>query len=83
MVAAIPSEVLRAHLEGRLVFFCGVGISRYLGLPDFAGLVRDVCWVIARSYYRLDDVISKMVALKPELKTMDEYRKLYALSRHG
>ena len=35
----IPERLLQAHEEGRVVFFCGAGISRPAGLPDFAGLV--------------------------------------------
>lgn len=36
----IPDELLQAHEEGRVVFFCGAGISRPAGLPDFGGLVE-------------------------------------------
>jgi hypothetical protein len=39
---SIPAEVLYALEEGTLVFFCGAGISKGTGLPDFAGLVADV-----------------------------------------
>lgn len=35
----IPEELLRAQEEGRLVFFCGAGISYPAGLPGFKGLV--------------------------------------------
>lgn len=38
----LPTELLSAHDEGRLVFFCGAGISRYTGLGDFEGLVEDI-----------------------------------------
>jgi len=38
----LPTELLSAHDEGRLVFFCGAGISRYTGLGDFKGLVEDI-----------------------------------------
>lgn len=34
----IPSEVLYALEEERLVFFCGAGVSVYTGLPDFRQL---------------------------------------------
>ena len=34
----IPERLLQAHEDGRVVFFCGAGISRPV-LPDFAGLV--------------------------------------------
>lgn len=35
----IPSALLQAHEEGRVVFFCGAGISYPAGLPGFRGLV--------------------------------------------
>lgn len=35
----IPDSLLMAHEEGRVVFFCGAGISYPAGLPDFIGLV--------------------------------------------
>ncbi|MCL2790495.1 MAG: SIR2 family protein [Desulfobulbus sp.] len=43
----IPESLLQAHEEGRVVFFCGAGISRPAGLPGFKGLVDDI-------YKRLD-----------------------------
>lgn len=39
----IPNDMLQAHEEGRLVFFCGAGISMPAGLPDFSQLVDNVC----------------------------------------
>lgn len=38
----IPDALLQAHEEGRVVFFCGAGISYPAGLPDFKGLVDDI-----------------------------------------
>ncbi|MCP9468443.1 MAG: hypothetical protein NNA31_00440 [Nitrospira sp.] len=35
----IPERLLQAHEEGRVVFFCGAGISYPAGLPGFSGLV--------------------------------------------
>lgn len=35
----IPERLLQAHEEGRVVFFCGAGISYPARLPDFSGLV--------------------------------------------
>jgi NAD-dependent SIR2 family protein deacetylase len=35
----IPDALLQAHEEGRVVFFCGAGISYPAGLPGFKGLV--------------------------------------------
>jgi hypothetical protein len=38
----IPDPLLQAHEEGRVVFFCGAGISYPAGLPGFGGLVDDI-----------------------------------------
>jgi hypothetical protein len=38
----IPDELLQAHEEGRVVFFCGAGISYPAGLPGFHGLVENI-----------------------------------------
>ena len=40
---AIPDELLNARDEGRVVFFCGAGVSRAKAkLPDFFGLAKKV-----------------------------------------
>lgn len=36
----IPERLLQIHEEGRVVFFCGAGISYPAGLPGFDGLAR-------------------------------------------
>ena len=38
----IPERLLQAHEEGRVVFFCGAGISFLAKLPSFAGLVKQL-----------------------------------------
>ena len=38
----IPDSLLEAHEEGRVVFFCGAGISYPAGLPGFQGLVDKI-----------------------------------------
>lgn len=38
----IPDALLQAHEEGRVVFFCGAGISYPAGLPSFEGLVEKI-----------------------------------------
>lgn len=38
----IPDELLQAHEEGKVVFFCGAGISYPAGLPGFSGLVEQI-----------------------------------------
>jgi SIR2-like domain len=35
----VPDQLLQAHEEGRVVFFCGAGISYPARLPGFAGLL--------------------------------------------
>src|SRR5690554_6718459 len=36
----IPERLLRAHEDGRVVFFCGAGISYPARLPGFSDLVK-------------------------------------------
>ncbi|PWV74533.1 anti-phage defense-associated sirtuin Dsr1 [Halomonas sp. A11-A] len=38
----IPDALVQAHEEGRVVFFCGAGISYPAGLPGFKGLVEKI-----------------------------------------
>lgn len=38
----IPEALLDAHEDGRVVFFCGAGISYPANLPLFKGLVQDI-----------------------------------------
>ena len=39
----IPEELLEAHAQGKVVFFCGAGVSKAkANLPDFIGLTREV-----------------------------------------
>src|SRR4051812_1377064 len=38
----IPDSLLQAQEEGRVVFFCGAGISYPAGLPGFKGLVNEI-----------------------------------------
>jgi hypothetical protein len=38
----IPTKIIQAVEDGKVVFFCGAGISRQSGLPDFRGLVDAV-----------------------------------------
>ena len=38
----VPDDLLRFHEDGKVVFFCGAGISMGAGLPDFKGLVKGI-----------------------------------------
>jgi len=46
----IPEELLRLQEEGRVVFFCGAGISYPAGLPGFKDLVNKVYKDIGTSF---------------------------------
>lgn len=43
----IPECLLQAHEDGRVVFFCGAGISYPARLPGFAGLVENIFEALA------------------------------------
>lgn len=43
----IPERLLQAHEEGRVVFFCGAGISYPAGLPGFRELVEKIYAVLS------------------------------------
>ena len=38
----VPDHLLQAHEEGRVVFFCGAGVSYPAGLPGFARLTKQI-----------------------------------------
>ncbi len=47
---SIPTELLVARDEGRVIFFCGAGVSRALaGLSDFFGLAQKVIEILGVS----------------------------------
>lgn len=47
---SIPVELLIARDDGRVVFFCGAGVSRaHAGLPNFFELAHQVLAALARS----------------------------------
>src|SRR5215467_527639 len=47
--ADVPEQLVQAHEEGRVVFFCGAGISYPAGLPGFGGLVHDIYKLVGTS----------------------------------
>lgn len=56
----IPDALLQAHEDGRVVFFCGAGISYPAGLPDFKGLV---------------DAIYRLLGTVPDAIEQDAYSR--------
>jgi hypothetical protein len=50
----IPDSLLEAHEDGRVVFFCGAGISYPAGLPGFRGLVKALHERLAWSPSRIE-----------------------------
>jgi hypothetical protein len=51
----IPDALLQAHEEGRVVFFCGAGVSYPAGLPDFRGLVESIYSKIGTNRELIED----------------------------
>ena len=45
----IPERLLQAHEDGRVVFFCGAGISYPANLPGFSGLIEKIYQALATS----------------------------------
>ena len=63
----IPDELLHARDEGRVVFFCGAGVSRAKAkLPDFFGLAKKVMKTLG------------VQADRPAWKLLEEARKFEA-----
>ena len=60
----IPERLLQAHEEGRVVFFCGAGISYPARLPGFRGLVEEL-------YRRLEPNASAVQELAIKSKQYD------------
>ena len=60
----VPERLLQAHEEGRVVFFCGAGISYPARLPGFAGLVDEL-------YSRLEVVPDPVQAAAIKAKRYD------------
>jgi hypothetical protein len=54
----IPEALLQAHEEGRVVFFCGAGISYPAGLPGFKGLVENIYQLNGTALSDIERVVS-------------------------
>ena len=56
----IPDRLLQLHEEGRVVFFCGAGISFPAGLPGFGELVKQ----LVDDFMPLDAVLKNAIRAK-------------------
>lgn len=52
----VPDDLLQAHEEGRVVIFCGAGISYPAGLPGFRGLVDDIYKNVGTTRSAIEDL---------------------------
>lgn len=66
----IPDALLRAHEEGRVVFFCGAGLSYPAGLPGFEGLVRKLYEHVGE---RADDIEQESLNAKQFDRTLGHF----------
>ena len=56
----IPDSLLQAHEDGRVVFFCGAGVSYPAGLPGFGGLVSKIYELLGAQPDRIEqDALDK------------------------
>lgn len=51
----IPDALLQAHEDGRVVFFCGAGVSYPAGLPGFKDLVDDIYRIVGTVRTAIED----------------------------
>lgn len=65
----IPSQLLHDHEEGRVVFFCGAGISQAANLPLFKELVEKIYTELNTDRISADAVLEKEAFDKCEYDT--------------
>ena len=63
----IPDSLLQAHEEGRVIFFCGAGVSYPAGLPGFRGLVEKFIKKMEQNSQMLRRTLLIEVSLIPHL----------------
>ncbi len=51
----VPERLLQDHEDGRVVFFCGAGISYPAGLPGFKGLVDQIYTTLGTVHTPIED----------------------------
>lgn len=80
----IPDRLIQAHEDGKVVFFCGAGISMKAELPNFKGLVNDLREAINLVNFQELDVAIERGELDRAINLMEqEYvRGRYGLRKH-
>ena len=75
----IPDELLVARDEGRVVFFCGAGVSRArAGLPDFFGLAQKITETLGVSS---DSPAKRLIAEAREIESRTRLSGLISADR--
>jgi hypothetical protein len=76
---SIPDELLTARDEGRVIFFCGSGISKArAGLADFIGLADDV---IKQLNVTVDSPVCKVLKEAKDIQSRTEVSGLISADR--
>lgn len=75
----IPERLLQEHEEGRVVFFCGAGISYPAALPDFRGLVDQLFVKLGTTRKAIEE---KAYQDKKYDATLDLLERRYPGQRH-
>ncbi|EFL9677805.1 anti-phage defense-associated sirtuin Dsr1 [Escherichia coli] len=67
----IPDSLLQAHEEGKVVFFCGAGISYPAGLPGFGDLVDNIYQRIGETRNALEEAAYKAYQYDTTLELLE------------
>ncbi|HGB5151963.1 TPA: SIR2 family protein [Salmonella enterica subsp. enterica serovar Havana] len=67
----IPDSLLQAHEDGKVVFFCGAGISYPAGLPGFGDLVDKIYQKIGEKRNALEEAAYKAYQYDTTLELLE------------
>ena len=67
----IPNRLLQAHEQGKVVFFCGAGISSPAGLPGFGGLVQSLYAALGTSPLDVEKAAIKKAQFDTAISLLD------------
>ncbi len=72
----IPERLLQAHEDGRVVFFCGAGISSPAGLPDFRTLIKQLYEQLGESPNEIEKVALRAKQYDRVVELLEEPRRI-------